>query len=694
MADLDLDLDELLDGPTQVPVRSTRFNPKNSKFKPRVKTEPSQHPPASSFDSAELMGKESDSIPLPKKEEPGIKPEFANDAEMDIDLKCGGIVENGMKKEENEDLMETEEGEAEDEVVREIDVYLTSSLDPNTRLFVLQYPLRPMWRPYEMEERCEEVRVKPASNEVEVDLAIDFESKNYDRNADSRDLMKKQTLASSWKPPQASGYAVGVLTGNKLHLNPIHAVVQLRPSMEHLDSRESKRKVVTSVEDSVKAEEIKQEKLSIASKQLIKPSGQEKDIGEDWIPMTYHSARSDMASRYSQKMVAQEGSPIHFSMSSYDYLNSLYPGTCNDNVQISGPPRRLLLTLPLKERFKTWLLEGPPIHRFDALKYLALDESVEEIFGVLQEYARLVQGLWVPKSYLVYGTDQGIEVLARDYVLLLFTKNPLINSSQLPRRPQLAKAMKDVLKVLSVERPAFSDWKLKELPDFSFIKLNSSVVKKQQEEWDCLETKINGLLFGGKTGPAMTASSKSNTTDNSIAKSSDIVGTRTLIGTNSKIQMSEEAREAIAKALQKLFKSVKVCGFQQISQRLRDMAVSESARSTGFAKEAVAAANSIDSFPTELQAIVNQVAVNIHGICVPKSSPDHPQYDPFRKIVIDLFVAEGPNAKLKKAPIIEAAKMELKRDITTTEYNKVLQELCISQASAWVLRSGDRNPIH
>lgn len=74
--------------------------------------------------------------------------------------------------------------------------------------------------------------------------------------------------------------------------------------------------------------------------------------------------------------------------------------------------------------------------------------------------------------------------------------------------------------------------------------------------------------------------------------------------------------------------------FQQISQRLRDMAVSESARSTGFAKEAVAAANSIDSFPIELQEIVNQVAVNIHGVCVPKSSPDHPQYDPFR---FDLF---------------------------------------------------------
>ncbi|KZV19013.1 hypothetical protein F511_08441 [Dorcoceras hygrometricum] len=686
MADLDFDLDELLGGPAQVPSRPTRFNPKGSKFKPRAKIEPSQQLSASSSDPAELIRKESDSIPSPKKEELGVKPEFANDVvEMDIDFKHGEIVDNEVKKEETEDLMETGEGEAEDEVVREIDVYLTSSLDPNTRLYVLQYPLRPLWRPYEMEERCEQVRVKPASNEIEVDLAIDFESKNYDRDAGSRFLMKRQTLASAWKPPHTSGYAVG------LHLNPVHAVVQLRPSMEHLDSRESKRKVVSGVEGTVKAEENKEGKFSGASNQSIKPSGQEKDIAEDWIPLTFRSARSDMASRYSEKMVAQEGSAIDFSMTSYDYLNSLYPGNSNDNAQISGPPRRLLLTLPLKERFKTWLLEGPPIHRFDALKYLASDETVEEILGVLQEYARLVQGLWVPKSSLVYGTDQGIEVLARDYVLLLFTKNPLINNSQLPRRPQLAKAMRDALKVLAVERPAFNDWKLKELPDFSFMKLNPSVVKKQQEEWDCLENKIN-VLFGGKSGPSVTASSKFNTTNNSTPKCSDKA--RTLIGANSRIQMSEDAREAIAKALQKLFKSVKVCSFQQISQRLRDMAVSESARSTGFAKEAVAAANSIDSFPTELQAIVNQVAVNIHGICIPKSSPDHPQYDAFRKVVINLFVAEGPNAKLKKASIIEAAKMELKRDIPSTEFYKVVQELCISQASAWVLKTGDRNQIH
>ncbi|KAL0343316.1 UNVERIFIED_CONTAM: hypothetical protein Sangu_1219000 [Sesamum angustifolium] len=585
----DMDLDELLDGPSQVTNRPSRFAPKGSKFKPRPKTEPSQLQPPAASDTVE-------GLPVPKKEEPvvklDIKPESVNDGnDMDVEVKPE------VKEEEGDDLMETEvEAEPDDAIVREIDVYFTPSIDSNTR-----------------------VRVKPACAEVEVDLAVDVDSKNYDSGAEPRVQMKKQgletltlyvirtvlkywphevaqaiilsssevienanlrILTSSWKPPHASGYAIGILTGNKarlfifltrslisvsdvfwaiLHLNPVHAVVQLRPSMQHLDAKDSKRKTIN-VEDRVKVEEPQEGKPPGPSKKLSKVPEQNNDSGEGWIPLKYHSAKSDVAAGYLRKMMSRGGSQIYFSMSSRDYLNSLCPGTSSDSFSSKGPPRRLLLTLPLKERFRTWLLEGPRVHRFDALKYLAPDESVEEILGVIQEHARLVQGLWVPKSSLVYGTDQGVEVLARDYVLLLFSKNVIINNSLLPQRPQLSKAMKEVLNVLAVERPAFNDWKLKELPDISFIKRNPSVVKKQEEEWECLEKKINDLLFGGRNGPGMKTTSKSNTTNNPAApKSSNRVATRVPNGAPSKTAMPEEVREAVTKALQKLFKSIKVC---------------------------------------------------------------------------------------------------------------------------------------
>lgn len=43
-----------------------------------------------------------------------------------------------------------------------------------------------------------------------------------------------------------------------------------------------------------------------------------------------------------------------------------------------------------------------------------------------------------------------------------------------------------------------------------------------------------------------------------------------------------------------------------------------------------------------------------------------------RDVVIDMLRGRGPNGKLKKAEILAAAKSKLNRDVTNSEYNKVL----------------------
>lgn len=48
-----------------------------------------------------------------------------------------------------------------------------------------------------------------------------------------------------------------------------------------------------------------------------------------------------------------------------------------------------------------------------------------------------------------------------------------------------------------------------------------------------------------------------------------------------------------------------------------------------------------------------------------------------RKVVIDLLCTKGPNAKLKRGEVFEAAKIALQRDINTNEYNKVSCFLCL-----------------
>nr|ABU45193.1 unknown [Petunia integrifolia subsp. inflata] len=659
-----MDLD--FDGPSKPPPssRAARFAPKNSKLKPQPKPEPEPEPEPLTDPTIPSKKEEIDSKPLLTLENgssaPSIDTEKA-DVEVQQDVAME-IVESG-----------------EDEVVREIDMYFTPSLDPNTQLYVLQSPMRPVWRPYELEERCKEVRLRPTTAQMEVDLAIDFDSKNFDRDSIYAEKMEKQTVSTSWipVPTGTSGYAVGVLIGDKLHLNPIHTVVQLRPSKQHLKESELKKNIATSNDEkTVENEEIKENKPVAPSKKQNKPPGNDKDIEEHWVHLKYHGARSEISARYLQRMAMEEGSPIPFSMSlaffsvnlihRVDYLRTLCPGRPNDTDKYKDLRIRVS-QLPLDERFRTWLHEGPPIHRFGALKHLALDNPVEEILEVLQRYAQVVQGLWVPKSSLVYGRNDGHEVLARDFVLFEFSKSPFIKQSVFDRKPEFFKAATPALKLLAVERPDLNDWKLKEHPDKEFENLYGDLVKEQQVTWERLGKQIYGLLAGGRNRPTM-----KNPSNPSAGIPALPSGGKPTPRSVTRTSMSERTREALQKALQKVFRTHKVCSFQQIRLRLREAAVSENDRPKGNAKGAVAAASFVDDAPPEeLQAVIDQVAFNIHGDYVLKSSPDNPQYDALRKVVVELLIGEGPSAKLKKATIMKAAKSELNRDIPPAEFQKV-----------------------
>ncbi|KAK4346817.1 hypothetical protein RND71_033156 [Anisodus tanguticus] len=669
MAEMDLDFD----GPSKVPTRQARFAPKNAKLKPQ--------PPKSEI----LIS--SDSAISTKKEELSSHIAENGAATGNGDVPLDG-EKTGNDVAEEQVVMETDNDQ--DEVVREIDVCFTPSFDSNTQLYVCQYPLRPVWRPYELEERCQEVRLRPSTAQMEVDLAIDFDSKNFDRDSVHAATVKKQTLSTSWMPLPtcASEYAVGVLIGDKLHLNPVHAVVQLRPSQQHLKESELKKNITTrNDEKSVENEGVKEKKPVGPSKKQNKPPGNDKDIGEHWLHLKYHGARSDISNKHLQKMAVEEGSPVPFSMSPVDYLNVFCPGRPADTDRFKNLRTRLS-QLPLEERVRTWLLEGPPIHRFDSLKHLAPDNPVDEILRVLQRYAQLVQGLWVPKSSLVYGTDSGVEVLARNFVLYEFTKSIFIKKSVFGRRPEFLKAATPALKSLAVERPDLNDWKLKEHPDKKFENLYGDVVRQQQATWERVGKQLNDVFPGGRNRATM--KNPLNPKGNDPALPS---GDKPIPSSLLKTSTSEEIREALPKALQNVFRTYKVCSFQQICRGLEAMALSKSFPPKGDPRKAITAAKGVNDAPQEeIQAVINQVAVNIHGVYVLKSSPDNPQYDALRKIVIDLFMAEGPSAKLKRASINEAAKLQLGRDVEPVEFQKVMKELCNSENSAWILKSGDGNP--
>lgn len=191
--------------------------------------------------------------------------------------------------------------------------------------------------------------------------------------------------------------------------------------------------------------------------------------------------------------------------------------------------------------------------------HYAPNDTVEDVLGVLQKYALLVQGLWAPRSLLLF--EDKVKCLARDYVLLMFSKNSVVKFQQLFVNAKLRDHIKSFLSMFAVERPDFKDWKFKQNADVSFIKDYPNMVNKQEQVWALVEKQITDVINkSGKGGSSMRNDAEKPAMANKPLKAmnSNKGASGALIGNKN---MSHESREALPKALQKLFQIHKVCRY-------------------------------------------------------------------------------------------------------------------------------------
>lgn len=132
---MDIDIDDLIDGPKKAPARASRFAPKGSKFQPKPKPKPKTEPSSTSA---------SVSLPTPKKEEVDdkakMKPKHEdNIVDMDVDISPDSekvdIPDDPMKIEGAGEEVGPGDGD-EDEIVQEIDVYFSPCIDPETQVAI------------------------------------------------------------------------------------------------------------------------------------------------------------------------------------------------------------------------------------------------------------------------------------------------------------------------------------------------------------------------------------------------------------------------------------------------------------------------------------------------------------------------------------------------------------------------------
>ncbi|KAL5704535.1 hypothetical protein ACHQM5_022946 [Ranunculus cassubicifolius] len=641
------DFDDLLDdAPSKPARRPSRFQPKSAKIKP--KPEPNVDFTHPKQEDVQVIQPQQCSVDIKPNETDRISETKPDETMEDVEA---------VEEDTNVEPMEEDIEEEEDSVVREIDVYFSPPpLDSNAQLYVLQYPLRPSWRPYELDERCKEVRIHPKTGNVEVELSLDTSS-NYDQDIADHLRIEKQIL-SSWRPPLTTSYAVGILKGNELHLNPVHAVVQLRPSMEHLTSGRSKKSsAAQQVENTTKKQ----------GKTVESTSESGTDTEEPWISLDYHgkiNGESSLSTRYQEKMTSQVRSDIPFSMSPYEYINSLCPGSNTANDGSRGQLRRSLLSLPLKERFERWFTEGPQVNRFSTLKHLAPDHSDEDVINILQICACLVQGLWIARTSLL--KLKRAEGIARDYLLLLFKNNDVVNRQQLDEY-NLYKEAEPYLKEFAVQKPSKKDWTMKEPRDTSFISGYPHIVEDQKKKLDHMHNLVLSALQKTKNAAAGKKVPPKNppvTTDQAA---------------NLPVHGTSGPRPTtipdLPKSIEALLRKHNVCSLQFICQSLQEQGILN--------------ADNAPPLP-ELHSVLGQIAIKIRDVYVLKSLGES-DLDPLRSVVINLLGAKEPNAKLRKAEIDAAASIAMKGTIISKDvYTRVMNQLCYTvKGSGWVLKAGD-----
>jgi DNA-directed RNA polymerase-3 subunit RPC5 len=132
----------------------------------------------------------------------------------------------------------------ENSVVRRIPVFFNRARAADQTLCVLQYPLRPADRPYDI-QHVDAVRYKPKSGKLEIELPRNKGEAANERNVDPEaapNLRADRRALVSTETPVREGYCVAAMHEGTLHLTPVDAAFQMRPSLAHLDAADDRRK--------------------------------------------------------------------------------------------------------------------------------------------------------------------------------------------------------------------------------------------------------------------------------------------------------------------------------------------------------------------------------------------------------------------------------------------------------------------
>ncbi|XP_022319153.2 DNA-directed RNA polymerase III subunit RPC5-like [Crassostrea virginica] len=417
-----------------------------------------------------------------------------------------------------------------DPVEHEVDVFLSKSLADN--LYLLQYPVRPQKMTYD-EIDIHTARVKPVQKKVEIECSVNTRSPHYARskgeqialNVDgafgnsaesfySSDKMDKQVLTSTTTGDKSGRYAVGIFKDGELHLTPLHAIIQMRPSFNYLDRADQKMKAdVGPAGDGGESSQDEEEEVKPVTVKFAQQESEEakarrmasfdylqkKQQEEAWQKLQYHNITSGRAEAERLQLYAGKGSELsEFQLQAGEYLQALMPETDQEQEEKPAMPSNVLSlmqlrTMPLHDQVKT-LLTNAKVIRFSQLLAL-LPQGIEAtaVLRSLQQVAVLVQGCWVVKSEILYPKEatsphSGVSAehicKGRDYVMWRFTQSRHVTRKDIASIVKLpAEDVKDILEQISRIR-VNCGWEFLFTYDSEFTSRYGDIVQRQKMLWE------------------------------------------------------------------------------------------------------------------------------------------------------------------------------------------------------------------
>lgn len=233
----------------------------------------------------------------------------------------------------------------------------------------------------------------------------------------------------------------------ELHMTPLHGLVQLRPSLSHLDKTDtgSKKVGVGGVEGGAmsegdttgsEGEEAKPVQVRFArpdsvraSQSVRKPSYQlleQQREEEAWVPLLYHGVDSECATEERQLLFASEENHRDvFGVTQSQYLDLVCPMERPEERGVPAAPSGVvslsqLKMLPVPQQVQELLTRSDVIQFEKLCSLLGGRSQALVLLEAVQECGVLVQGCWVVASEVVYpGEGSSMLRSARDYIVSL-----------------------------------------------------------------------------------------------------------------------------------------------------------------------------------------------------------------------------------------------------------------------------------